>query len=322
MSEEAYGRLGRRLRRILVMLPYAIRNPGVSLDELSERFGVAKRDLIDDFNLVFMCGLPGYTPGDLIDVTIEDDRVWVSMADYFAAPLRITPAEALTLYASGETLVQMAGMEEADALRRGLAKLGRALGASEDRDAPIQVALDRDPAGHLEALNDALERSIQIDIEYFSAGRGELTKRRVEPWGLIAAGGRWYLVGLDHLSGEERMFRVERIKSVAPTDSVAERPEDFDPERYKGAFKAGATGEAMTLEISPRAQRWFEEYYPVASKRPLEDGWLRVELITGGVRWGALLVLRLGEEARAIEPRDFLDRAHAVAGEIAAAHAP
>lgn len=321
MSEEAYGRLGHRLRRILVMLPYAIRNPGVSLDELSERFGVHKRDLLDDFNLVFMCGLPGYTPGDLIDVTIEDDRVWVSMADYFAAPLRITPAEALTLYASGETLVQMAGMEEADALRRGLAKLGRALGASEDRDAPIQVELDRDPAGHLEALNDALERSVQIDIEYFSAGRGELTDRRVEPWGLIAAGGRWYLVGLDHLSGEERMFRVERIKSVAITDAAAERPEDFDPERYRGAFKAGATGDKMTLEISPRAQRWFEEYYPVAAKRRLKDGWLRVELITGGIRWGALLVLRLGEEARAIEPRHFADRARAVAAEIAATHA-
>jgi proteasome accessory factor C len=285
MTEEAYGRLGRRLRRILVMLPYAIRNPGVTLDELSERFGVTKRDLIDDFNLVFMCGLPGYTPGDLIDVTIEDDRVWVSMAEYFSAPLRITPAEALTLYASGEALLQMAGMESADALRRGL------------------------------------ENAKAIDIEYFSAGRGELTRRRVEPWGLIAAAGRWYLVGLDHLSGEDRMFRVERIKSVVVTDEPAEVPQDFDPERYKGAFKAGATGERMALEISPLAQRWFEEYYPVASKERLDDGWLRVELITSGPRWGALLVLRLGDEVRAVEPDAIAAEARTLAAAIAAVHA-
>jgi proteasome accessory factor C len=320
VTEEAYGRLGRRLRRILVMLPYAIRNPGVTLDELSERFGVKKDDLIEDFNLVFMCGLPGYTPGDLIDVTIDDDRVWVSMADYFAAPLRITPAEALTLYASGEALLQMAGMEGADALRRGLAKLGRALGASDASDAPIHVELGRDPATHLETLNDALERSRQIDIEYFSAGRGQLTERRVEPWGLIAAAGRWYLVGLDHLSGEDRMFRVERIKSATITDDPAEIPADFDPERYKGAFKAGATGEQITLEISPRAQRWFEEYYPVASKRRLGDGWLRVELVTSGPRWGALLVLRLGEEVRAIEPEEITTEARTMANAIAAVH--
>ena len=321
MTEEAYGRLGRRLRRILVMLPYAIRNPGVTLDELSERFGVAKPDLIDDFNLVFMCGLPGYTPGDLIDVTIEDDRVWVSMAEYFSAPLRITPAEALTLYASGEALLQMAGMEGADALRRGLAKLGRALGASEESDAPIQVELGRDPASHLETLNDALESTRQIDIEYFSAGRGQLTQRRVEPWGLIAAAGRWYLVGLDHSSGEDRMFRVERIKSVVVTDEPAEVPDDFDPERYKGAFKAGASGERMALEISPLAQRWFEEYYPVASKKRLDDGWLRVELITSGPRWGALLVLRLGDEVRAVEPDAVAAEARTLAAAIAAVHA-
>jgi proteasome accessory factor C len=318
--EQAYGRLGRRLRRILVMLPYAIRNPGVSLNELSERFGVPVRDLIDDFNLVFMCGLPGYTPGDLIDVAIEDDRVWVSMADYFASPLRITPAEALTLYASGEALTQMAGMEEADALRRGLAKLGRALGASEEADSPIKVELDRDPASHLEALNDALERSVQIDIEYFSAGRGELTERRVEPWGLIAAAGRWYLVGLDHRSGEDRMFRVERIKSVTTTEEPAEIPSGFDPERYKGAFRAGQAGDRMSLEISPAVQRWFEEYYPVVSKRIVADGWMQVELVTSAPRWGAVLLLRLGAEARATQPTEIADEARALAERIASVH--
>ncbi|MGH2693871.1 MAG: hypothetical protein ACRDJJ_03540, partial [Actinomycetota bacterium] len=83
MSDPASGRLGRRMRRILLMIPYVVRHPGVSLDDLSERFGVDKRTLVDDLQLIFFCGLPGYTPADLIEVSFEGGRVYVDTADYF-----------------------------------------------------------------------------------------------------------------------------------------------------------------------------------------------------------------------------------------------
>ena len=93
-----------RLTRILSMLPFVIARPGVSVDEVSQRFGYTRKDLIDDLNLVFLCGLPGYGPGELIDASVEDDEVWVDMADYFSRPLRLTPPEALVLLASGMAL--------------------------------------------------------------------------------------------------------------------------------------------------------------------------------------------------------------------------
>ena len=94
-----------RLTRILSMLPFVIAHPGVSVDEVSERFGYTRKELIDDLNLVFLCGLPGYGPGELIDASVEEDEVWVDMADYFSRPLRLTPPEALVLLASGMALI-------------------------------------------------------------------------------------------------------------------------------------------------------------------------------------------------------------------------
>ncbi|MEA2447500.1 MAG: proteasome accessory factor, partial [Actinomycetota bacterium] len=120
MAEETSGRLGRRLGRILLLLPYAIQHPGVSVGELARKFDVDKRDLLDDLQLVFMCGLPGYGPGDLIDVDLDEDRVYIRMADYFAAPLRLSPAEALVLYAGTAALAALPGMEEAGALKSAL----------------------------------------------------------------------------------------------------------------------------------------------------------------------------------------------------------
>lgn len=316
----AHGRLSKRLQRILLLLPYAIHHPGVSVAELSKKFGVPKRELLGDLDLVFLCGLPGYGPGDLIDVSIDDDRVHVRMADYFAAPLRFTPAEALTLYAGAAALVDSPGMEEADALRRALAKLGRALGiARDDSDgADIDVQLASAPGGHLETLEEALLTRRRVRLEYFSATRGELTHRTVDPWGLIAALGRWYLVGWDHLSEDERMFRTDRMKDVTILDHPADVPDDFDPEVYRHAFRERGDEQVLRMEISPAVARWFADYYHPRSSEVLPDGWHRVELAASSTRWAATLLLQLGAGARNVEPPATLEEARRLAREIAA----
>ena len=318
MTEPTEGRLGRRLGRILLMLPYAIQHPGVSVAELAMRFGVPKKEVIDDLNLVFLCGLPGYGPGDLIDVSIDEDRIYVDTADYFAAPLRLTPGEALSLYAGGVALTGLPGLEGADSLRSALAKLGNALGV--DGETGIGVRFEPAPEQHLAVLRDALARQRRVKLEYMSATRGELTEREVDPWGLIAAQGRWYLVAGDLLSNDERMFRVDRIKSVAATDVTADVPDDFDPERYKGAFTGDAGQAQVILEISPEAARWFEDYYPVESARDLADGWREVTLVSSGDRWIATLVLRLGKDCRAPQPASVDSAARELASAIARRH--
>lgn len=311
----APGRVGRRLQRILLLLPYAIHHPGVSVDELSRKFNVPKRELIGDLELVFLCGLPGYGPGDLIDVSIDDDRVHVRMADYFAAPLRFTPAEALTLYAGAAALVDSPGMEEADALRRALDKLGRALGVHRGDEIDVQLAST--PGGHLETLEEALLSRRRVALEYFSATRGELTHRNVDPWGLIAALGRWYLVGWDHLSEDERMFRTDRMKDVKVLDAPADVPDDFDPEAYRHAFRERGDEATMKMEISPEVARWFADYYHPRSSEELDDGWHEVELAATTPRWAATLLLQLGAGVRNVEPAETRAEAQRLAAEIA-----
>lgn len=305
----AAGRLGRRLSRILLLLPYAIQNPGTSVTELSRRFDIPKTELMNDLNLVFLCGLPGYGPGDLIDVDLQEDHLYIRMADYFAAPLRLTPAEGLALYAGGEAIAALPGMEQAGSLRTALTKLGRALGTEaldDEASSAIEVRFEKSPAHHLEVIQTALSEHKRVEIEYRSASRGEMTTRSVDPWGLIAATGRWYLVGLDHLSGEERMFRIDRIKSSRLTDAEAEAPAEFDAERYKGAFVGREGQPVLKMEISPDAARWFEDYYPVKAAADAEDGWRRVELFSSGDRWAAGVVLSLGRHVRNVEPDSVL----------------
>ncbi|MBA2724436.1 MAG: WYL domain-containing protein [Actinobacteria bacterium] len=321
MTDRSGKRLEKRLHRILLMLPYAIQNPGVSVSELSERFGVKEEELLDDLNLVFMCGLPGYGPGDLIEVSLDDDLVHVRMADYFSAPLRLNPAEALSLYAGAAALAELPEMAEADALRRSLGKLGAALGINPDEGITgIDVRLEVGPQEHVAALQTALADSKRVHLQYLSASKGELSNRDVDPWGLVAAMGRWYLVGQDHLSGEERMFRIDRIKKVSVLGEAAEVPADFDPDRYRGAFVGDEGSPSMSLEISPEVSRWFTDYYPVRSSTVLSDGWQAVELEASGPRWAATLILQLGAGARKVSPPELAETARTLAEAITADH--
>ena len=315
--DENRGRLSKRLERILTMLPYVIAHPGVEVAELAAKFDAKEKELVRDLEMLWFCGLPGYGPGDLIEVSLDGDRVFVDMADYFSKTLRITPAEALALYAGGSAVSSLPGMEKAEALQRALVKLGRALNASAGESAGISVTLEPGSPAHLEGLQEALTSKTGVEMEYMSASRGELTKRAVEPWGLIAAHGHWYLVGLDHLSGEERMFRTDRIKSVVVTHNSVEVPPDFDPDAYTGGF-SGRGSSTLTMEIPPSVAIWFEDYYPVTGAETLSDGWRRITLVAGGERWASTLIARLGSDVRNVQPSGMLDAARDLAVSIAA----
>lgn len=316
----ADGRLGRRLRRILLLLPYAIKHPGVSVEELSAKFDVKQRDLLDDLNLVFMCGLPGYGPGDLIDVSLEDDRVYVRMADYFSQPFRLTSAEALALYAGGAALAELPEMKDADALNRALEKLARAIGMDEERGPGIEVRIKAAPQTHLETVQEVLRQKKKLRMEYYSAARGVMTERTIEPWSLVAVEGHWYLLALDELSGEERMFRVDRIKEAVIVDEPAHIPEDLNLERYSKAFVGDPDKPSVTFEISPDVARWFEDVNEVRSSHEAKDGWRVIEMEAGGTRWMASLLVQLGAGVRNVTPPEVLQAARELAAEVADLH--
>src|SRR6266700_2297711 len=128
--------LEERFRRLLTMVPYLVQHPGVSVSEVRKRFGITRGQLVADLNLLFVCGLPGYGPGDLIEAFVDGSRVWIRLADYFARPLRLTPAEGLLLYSGARALSSSGAGDEA--LNRAIKTLERALGP----DLPSRVSVE------------------------------------------------------------------------------------------------------------------------------------------------------------------------------------
>jgi proteasome accessory factor C len=309
----ATSRASERLRRLLVLVPYLVKHPGTELSEITRLFGVREDELTSDLNLLFVSGLPPYGPGDLIGVAIEDGRVWIEMADYFARPLRLTRAEALALYLRGTALAVTPGLREATALASALRKLEERLGPETlgELAERVEAAEDGRPAETLDALRKAEAAKERVRIEYYAASSAETTAREVDPEEVFFAIGNWYVAAFDHHSGEERLFRADRIRSVEPTG------ESFEPRGLAGAGRALYTPTErdvpVRLLLHPAA-RWVAEYYEVDAETEASGGDLEVQLPASRLEWVARLVLRLGGEAEVLSPPELKDRVRELAG--------
>jgi proteasome accessory factor C len=306
-ARKAPAKASDRLRRLLVVVPYIVQHPGTSVREATELFGVSEAELLDDLDLLFVSGLPPYGPGDLIDVDVQDGRIWIGMADYFARPLRPMRAEALALYLLGTELAGTPGLEEAPALASALGKLESALGQDALGGLPSRVASsgpERDVEG-IEKIRRAAAEHERLRISYYAASTAETTEREIDPEEVFLALGNWYVAAWDHRSDAERLFRVDRIRSV---DGTGER---FAQRGLAGAgrplYTRGEEDVDVRIRLSPDA-RWVAEYYETTSVAELEDGGLEVVLPARRLEWLERLLLRVGAHARVVEPQELKDR--------------
>jgi len=274
------------------MLPWVIANPGVRVDEVAERFGYSGKELTEDLNLVFVCGLPGYGPGDLMDAYIDEDEVVVDMADYFSASPRLTPAEALTLLSSGMALLS-AGLAS-DALERGVAKLQRALLPGGDDSLVVDLPIEPDL---VPLLRGAVQVGHTVTITYSGLASGLTTERTIEPWSVFSALGNWYVRGQCRLAEGERVFRVDRIRDAVVREETFAKPAE-SPEPVID-YSPGVDDVHAVIRLSPEA-RWVADYYPVDV---VEDGpqGLTVRFSASAPLVAARLLVRLGPSAELVE---------------------
>jgi proteasome accessory factor C len=279
------------LTRILSMLPWVIANPGATVREVCERFGYTTRELAADLDLVFVCGLPGYGPGDLMVAYIEEDEVVVEMADYFSAPLRLNPPEALSLLASGMALVSTGQAPEA--LQRAVAKLQAVL-LPEASDA---LVVDLSEPEWVAELRRAAAEGQVMRITYTGIASRMTTEREIEPWSVFSTMGNWYVSARCRSAQAERVFRIDRIRSATPTDETFVVIDQPPPPVVR--YSPGEDDVRAVIRLSDQA-RWVTDYYPV---EVLDDsgGVVTVRFSAADPMVAARLLVRLGRAAELVE---------------------
>jgi len=286
--------VGPRLRRVLAYLPWIADHPGVSLDEIAERFDVRASDLERDLELLPFVGLPPYTPDRLIDVAIVDDCVWVRFADAFASPLRFTADEGLSLLAAGNALLEVPGSDPEGPLARAIDKLASAL------DAPAAIHVDVAAPDALATLRDAAAAHRAVEIDYYSYHRNASSTRVIEPWSVASLLGHWYVRAHCRNADAERLFRVDRIQTARALDETFIVPETASAIPTQ-IYEPSADTLRVTLDVEPNAA-WVLDTYPIEDRTDLGDGRTRIIMAVSTNEFLARLLLRLGRDAALVAP--------------------
>ena len=298
---------------MLAIVPYLVQHAGSSLDDVARLYDVAPAQLRRDLDLLFMSGLPPYGPGDLIDVEVdEDDHIWITMADHFSRPLRLSRQEALAITLRSAELLATPGLPEAPALASALRKLRDALGPdTAGADDAISTAEGGRPAEHLEALRRAARDRERITIDYFAGSTGEWTTRDIEPEEVFSAMGNWYVAAWDVAADDERLFRADRVRAFTLAGVT------FEPRGLEGAGRALYTpsGDEVPVRLVLRpGARWIAEYYVTDDATELDDGSLEVTLPAARLGWVSGLVLRLGTDVEVRSPPEAIESVRDLAG--------
>jgi proteasome accessory factor C len=298
-----------RLVRLLNMVPYFQANPRVTRAQAAADLGVSLRQLREDLDQLWLCGLPGYSPGDLIDFQFAGDTIEVTFSAGMDTPLQLTSPEATGLLVALRALADIPGVVDPEAARSAIAKIEAAAGAVGHApdvavvDEPVSV--DNQAAA---AVRAAVRDNRALTIDYYAASHDTLSTRIVDPIRIVLVGHHSYLEAWSREAEGVRLFRFDRIDDAtvldepsAPPGLAVQAPPDTS------LFDADPSLPSATLRLAPSAS-WMFDYYPMRLLRTLPDGYCEATMTYGSDEWMGRLVLGLGAEVCVLAPESLAQR--------------
>ncbi len=226
----------KKLHRLLSILRRLDKREKCTPLTLSERYDTTERTIFRDINDLNSSGFS-------IVFDKESGIYRFTDADFTLQDMDLSDNELMALLL-GKQLAHGLGKPFEDAFRSLLKKAKKDTGL-KTREKAKRLAeeqrfwVDIDPLEGFEkiepqfkAVNEAMDRKVEIEIVYKAMGNEKETKRPVAPYGLIFSYGLWYVLGHCGLRNDIRVFALDCIKDFRLTDRHYSIPKDFKLDEY------------------------------------------------------------------------------------------
>ncbi len=292
MSESALDRTARALD----LVPYLLEHQGISIPDLAAAFSVSEKQINDDLVLIHMCGLPGYTPLELIDMFYEDGYVTVSDPQSFKKPRSMNKIEMTSLLVSLDLLKSL----KTDEVAQEIETLKLKLQENMRFENPFVVVQSIEKTEKEEVLERAIGKSTPLRIDYASGTKDTSSVREILPLEIYVANGSTYLNAWCQTSKDDRTFRLDRILSYEVIDGtfVNQAPVQI-PEPDNSP--------PIVLLLAKAARNFIEDNRAIIRQTAdIRDGeQIRAELNPIDREWLVRTILGFGGKIEVSEPKDL-----------------
>ena len=278
----------KRALRTMDLIPYILENPGVSLSQLAKKLSTTEKQIRSDLELIFMCGLPGYTPYELIDIVLEDDVVTVIDPQVLNRPRKFSKSELVIITLGLKILSELGTIEEV--MKGKIQNLLEKISNKTSLDA-IGVSAENPPSRHYNTIKESIHRMQVLEIQYASVTKDDLTIRHIQPLSIFLSNGNTYLSAVDIEKKAERTFRLDAIISCKANQG-----------KYKTEALENREPELVRIKIAKRNQLFIERNSSIIRKVVSEGDHLLVEVSTTNPEWLVRTVLSSSADLKIVSP--------------------
>jgi proteasome accessory factor C len=197
--------------RLLALVPFITAHQGILLKDLAAAFDVTTKTMNDDLTTLWMCGLPGYTALELMDLSFDSGYVTIRNAPTLKAPRKLGMEEIVALLLGLSLLKESVGENVAlvDRINTLAERLGEKVGTPTKFDVinPVSSAVRAQ-------IITAITKQQTLSIAYHSLYNDEFSNREVKPLEMRIDGGVEYLFAYCYKASAFRIFRIDRIESL------------------------------------------------------------------------------------------------------------
>ena len=259
-----------RTARLLDLVPYINTHQGIALKDLAKHFEVTPAQMNADLTTLWMCGLPGYTHLELMNLDFESGFVSIGNASTLSKPRAITFQESVALLLGLDLISSSLPSDRQDLLTAAQSLRQR---LTDILGLPIKLSVETNTSGAVgAAIAYAIETSSGLNIRYHALYKDQVTERTVMPVNLYESDNHHYMRAFCSTARDYREFRVDRIDQATPAEFSAEFPaktESSDKLRFsikilsssrdvmeRFAIAHSAIGSSM--EMSSYSRQWIE----------------------------------------------------------------
>ncbi len=295
-----------RALRTMDLIPYILENPGISIGKLAKQFSVSEKQVESDLQLIFMCGLPGYTPYELIDLIFEDGVVSIIDPQVLDKPRRFTKSELVVIILGLQLLSELSA---SDATRLGklqlLSNKIMKLGGSNS----VVIAPSSSKSPYVEVITRAITDKKSLTIQYQSLVKDEISVRSIIPHSLFLMNGNLYLSALDLKAKSDRTFKVELIKDCEIGNEISNE-----------AVTQDSSALVVVLDVQRAYRNFIERNSSIITAVEEQKNSFRVHLKLNNLEWLKRSILSNSPGIKVISPPSLAQEVAELASSLLASY--
>jgi predicted DNA-binding transcriptional regulator YafY len=295
-----------RALRTMDLIPYILEHPGISISQLSKIFNVSEKEIKKDLQLAFLCGLPGYTPYELIDLTYEEGIVSIIDPQVLNKPRNFSSNERVVIALGLEILKELNRLNSEN-LRKIENLQKKFLNQKEEN--PVIIVSEDLSFLFLNIIHQAIHERRIVTFKYQSISKDVLSSRKILPYKLYLQNGKLYLSGYDFQAQSDRVFKADQILSC----------EIGDPSESK-KFDSDQQEEVIELIVNRKNFNFIERNSSIILDQVIVDGQLHIKIRASNFDWLKRSILSNAPSIKVVSPKSLAFEVEQMASDLISAY--